>query len=58
MENPMKTITLKQIPEAVEESRDNQKYCIFFDKNGQCGTYFNYHGARVEIHKMIIRAVL
>ena len=39
----MKAIGLKELVSAYEEARENQKYCIFFDKTqGNVATFFHY----------------
>ena len=35
-----KTIGMSDLKNKIEEARDAEKYCIFWDKNGNAGTYF------------------
>ena len=52
----IKTISLKQIAALSKDSIESEKYAILFDKNGNCGTFFNYHGCVYEFNKDMLKA--
>ena len=51
----LKTIGLKQIALLPKQLVTDEKYAIIFDKNGNCGTFFNYAGSVYEFNKEMLK---
>lgn len=54
MEGGITTLHLGAIGGLQEESIKAEKYMILWDKNGNCGTFFEYKASRHEIFKSIL----
>ena len=45
---------MKSLAAAIELAHDENKYCIVFDKNGNCNVFFTYKATMKDFHKDII----
>ena len=50
----VKQIPMQSLAAAIELAHDNNKYCVIFDKNGNCGVFFTYKATMKDFHKDII----
>ena len=49
-----KQIPMQSLAAAIELAHDDNKYCVIFDKNGNCGVFFTYKATMKDFHKDII----
>merc|ERR1712086_519307 len=54
----VQTIALGAIASLQAESVNAQKYMIVFDKNGNCGTFFEYKASRYQISKEMMKIAM
>ena len=52
------TFPLTQLIAEVEKTRDDGKYLIIHDKNGNVPTFFRYKGYELSLHSEIVKAAL
>ena len=49
-----KQIPMKSLAAAIELAQEENKYCIIFDKNGNCNVFFTYKATMKDFHKDVI----